>query len=289
MSFDNTQPPPPPAPASTPSVGGPAAPTGQAPAAASSRIHPVGWAALGAAVLGFIFACIPGALIVGWILLPAAFVLAIIALVLKGKKWPGIVALILSIVGTIIGFVVFFSLAAAAVSDAIDESTGSSVTAPTEDASDTEDADDEPVAEAGSSRENPAPLGSVISGDEWDITINSVALGATDQVLAANPINQSPEDGYEYILVNVTATYTGADKSMPALTTINYVTPEGVTIDGLDTFAVAPDALDTTSELYTGASATGNLALAVPSATADAGVLVVTPGILADDVFVAVK
>lgn len=282
MSFDNSQPPLPPGPG-VPPAGAPVVTASPA----ATRIHPLGWVALGVAVLGFIFACIPGALILGWILLPVAFVLAIVALVLKGKKWPGIVALILSIVGTIVGFVVFFSLAAAAVSDAIEDSTGTSVTAPSEEAVD--DTAEEPAVEAGSSRENPAPLGSVISGDEWDITVNSVTLAATDQVLAANAINQAPEAGYEFILVNVTATYTGADKGMPALTTINYVTPDGVTIDGLDTFAVAPDALDTMSELYTGASVTGNLALAVPSATADAGVLVVTPGIIADDVFVAVK
>ena len=108
MSFDNTQPPPPPGPAFTQPAGVPDVPE----ASAQARIHPVGWAALGAAVLGFIFACIPGALIVGWILLPVGFILAIVALVLKGKKWPGIVALVLSIVGTVIGFVVFFSLAA---------------------------------------------------------------------------------------------------------------------------------------------------------------------------------
>ncbi|MDW4574306.1 hypothetical protein R8Z57_16115 [Microbacterium sp. M3] len=284
MSFDTTQPPSPTGPAVPP----PAGPPVNAAPPATTRVHPLGWVALGAAVLGFIFACIPGALFVGWILLPVGFVLGIVAIVLKGKKWPGIVALVLSIVGTIVGFVVFFSLAAAAVSDAIGDSTGTSVTAPSEDAA-ADEAVEEPAAETGASRDNPAPLGSVISGDEWDVTVNSVTLGATDQVLAANMVNQSPEAGYEYILINVTATYTGADKGMPALTSVNYVTPDGVTIDGLDSFAVAPEPLDTLSELYTGASATGNIALAVPSATADAGVLVVTPGILADDVFVAVK
>ncbi|GAA5210872.1 hypothetical protein [Microbacterium kyungheense] len=286
MSFDNTQPPTPPGPAAAPPVEAPAAAT----PAATQRVHTLAWVALGLAALGFIFACIPGALIVGWILLPIAFVLSIVALILKGKKWPGIVALILSVVGTIVGFVVFFSLAAAAVSDAIEESTGSSVTAPTEETADAEDdSAEEPAAAAGSSRDNPAAIGSVIHGPEWDVTVNSVTLGATDQVAAANQFNEAPEAGYEYILVNVTTTYTGADKGMPALVQIGYVTPDGVTINGLDSLAVAPDALDGMSELYTGASATGNVALAVPSATADAGVLVVTPGLLADDVFVAVK
>lgn len=286
MSYDSTQPPTPPGPAASPTANGPAG----VPVAEKKTIHPVAWAALGAAAVGFVFACIPGALIVGWILLPIAFILAIVALVLKGKKWPGVVALLLSIVGTIVGFVVFFSLAATAVGDAIEESTGSSVTAPSDEGSEAGDEPaGEPAAEAGSSRENPAPIGSVVSGGEWDITINSVTLGATDQVMAANQFNEAPEAGYEYILVNVTATYTGDDKGMPALTQVEYVTSDGVTINGFDSIAVAPDEFDSLTELYTGASVTGNIALAVPSATAADGVLVITPGVLADDVFVAVK
>ena len=287
MSFDSTPPPAPPTgPAAAPAAASPA----PALTPAGTKIHPVGWIALGAAALGFIFACVPGALIVGWILLPIAFVLAIVALVLKGKKWPGIVALILSIVGTIVGFVVFFSLAASAVSNAIEESTGSSVTAPDEDSSDAAgDTAEEPADAVGSSRENPAALGSVINGPEWEITVNSVTFGVTDQVIAANVLNQAPEAGYEYIVINVTETYTGADKGMPVMNSIKYVTPDGVTIDGLGELVVAPDELDSLSELYTGASVTGNIALAVPSATADAGVLVVTPGLLAEDVYIAVK
>ena len=80
----------------------------------------LGLIALITAALGFIFACIPGALIVGWILLPIAFVLALVSLFIKDKaKWMGITALIVSIVGTIVGFTVFFSVLATSVDDAI--------------------------------------------------------------------------------------------------------------------------------------------------------------------------
>jgi hypothetical protein len=84
--------------------------------------NPLGFVALGSAVVGFIFACIPGALIVGWILLPIGFILGIVSVFLaKRAKWPGITAIVLSVVGTIVGIVVFFALAAGAVSDAFDE------------------------------------------------------------------------------------------------------------------------------------------------------------------------
>ncbi|HEU5222057.1 MAG TPA: DUF4352 domain-containing protein [Candidatus Lumbricidophila sp.] len=282
MSDNHSQAPTPPTPPT------PAVPPTPAPAKA---VHPLGWVALSAAAIGFVFACIPGALILGWILLPTAFILSIVALAVKGKKWPGVVALIASIIGTIVGVSVFFALAATAVNRAIDDVSDTSVTAPSSaaanDAAATKSA--EPAKELGASRDNPAPIGSVARGKDWEVTVNSVTLAATDQVMKANQFNQKPEPGSEYILINVTAKYIGTDKAMAAFARVKYVTPDGVTIDGLKSFATAPDALDSLSELYNGASVTGNIALAVPSATAAQGVLVVTPGMLADDIYIAVK
>jgi len=74
------------------------------------------------AIVGFIFACVPGALIVGWILLPIAFVLSIVSLFLKGgRKWMGIVGLVVSIIGTIVGFIVFFAVVATAFDQSFDD------------------------------------------------------------------------------------------------------------------------------------------------------------------------
>ncbi|MFF1875766.1 DUF2510 domain-containing protein [Kitasatospora herbaricolor] len=52
----------------------PAVPAQAVPATAPQR-NVLGIVALAVAVLGFIFAAIPGALIVGWVLLPIAFIL----------------------------------------------------------------------------------------------------------------------------------------------------------------------------------------------------------------------
>lgn len=82
------------------------------------KAHPVAVTALVIAAVGFIFACMPGALIVGWVLLPIAFVLSLVAFFLKGKKWPAITALIASIVGTIIGVIVFFAVVATSFDNA---------------------------------------------------------------------------------------------------------------------------------------------------------------------------
>src|SRR5688572_32344571 len=94
-----------------------------APTAPKNR-NVLGIIALVASVVGFVFACIPGALIVGWILLPIAFILALVALFQAGSKWPAITGLILSIVGTIVGFVVFLVVVTDAVDEAADEAFG---------------------------------------------------------------------------------------------------------------------------------------------------------------------
>ena len=92
--------------------------SGEAPAA---KPHVLGIIALAVAAVGFIFACIPGALIVGWILLPIAFVLSLVTLFLKGRKWPAITGLIVSIVGTIVGVVVFFAVVSTTFGQAFEE------------------------------------------------------------------------------------------------------------------------------------------------------------------------
>jgi hypothetical protein len=258
---------------------------------AKKQRNTLGLIALIAAVLGFIFACMPGALIVGWVLLPIAFILAIVSLFIKDKpKGMGIAALILSIVGTIVGFVVFFAV----VGSSFDNAFGSGdtkVAAPTGEAgSNAGAAENKTETEAGS-RENPSPIGSVIESDDWRVVINSVTLAASDAVTGANEFNEPPAEGSEYILVNYSATYLGDDSNgqMPALVSVEYVTADGTTINSFDNFIMAPEAMDTTSTLYKDGTATGNVAFEVPSATASQGVLAVRPGMLGDKVFVAVQ
>ena len=80
----------------------------------------LGIIALVTAAIGFVFAVIPFVQIVGWILLPIAFVLSIVALFLKGRKWPAITALILSVVGGIVAAVVFAVVAFNVIGEAVD-------------------------------------------------------------------------------------------------------------------------------------------------------------------------
>src|SRR5690606_12062702 len=108
----------------------------------SQEKNVLGLVALIVAAVGFIFACIPGALIVGWILLPIAFILALVSLFFKGKsKTFGLIGLILSVVGTVVGVVVFLTV----VTTSFDEAFAGGDTTAVAPA----DAADDPAAPAG--------------------------------------------------------------------------------------------------------------------------------------------
>ncbi|RAX20792.1 hypothetical protein DRB06_07905 [Actinomyces sp. Z5] len=241
-------------------------------------------------IVGIIFACIPGALVIGWILLPIAFILGLVALFRRGERlWPSVTAIIVAVVGGVVSPMVFLGAATEAVDDALGGSESTFSAAPDVQAAPEED-DAAADAQTGT-REQPLPLGSKVSGAEWKVVVNSVTFDATDAVLAENEFNEAPADGYEYILINYSITYLGNDPNgeYPDSASVAYVTPDGVTIDGFDTMAVTPDDIDTGTALYNGGSVSGNVALSVPSATAQDGVLAVQPGMIADKVFVAVE
>lgn len=262
----------------------------------------LGLIALITAVLGAIFACVPGALILGWILLPIAFVLSLVSLFLKGKRrGAGIAGLIVSILGTVVGVIVFLTVVADAFDEAFTDETTGSQPAGQEDEGTGEDAsggEEGPEAEPAAGEEdadegtraNPYPLGTELSSSDWTVTVNSVDLDADAAVAAENPMNEASDEGYTYILVNVTATYTGEDPDgATPWVSVSYVSPEGNAFGTTDRFVVEPDGFQRSATLYEGASETGNIALHVPSEDIEDGVLSVDPDMFADTVYVEVR
>ncbi|GAA4116876.1 DUF4352 domain-containing protein [Enteractinococcus coprophilus] len=258
----------------------------------------IGLIALVTAIVGAVFALIPGAMILGWILLPIAFILSIVSLFMKNqKRGQGIAALIISIVGTFIGMIVFIGVVGSAVDEAFNEETqiqspidGAEMQEPEdivvdEDAAESADAD----AEDGT-RANPLAIGSTISDSEWEVTINSVDLDATDVIMAENPFNEAPADGNVYIMVEVSATYTGTDpEGETPWVTVEYVSAGGNSFASHDSMVVAPNSFDSLETLYEGASATGNISLEVPEDEIADGTLKVSPGLFSDAVFFTVQ
>lgn len=263
------------------------APADGAPSTGPKQRNLLGIVALAIAAVGFIFACIPGALIVGWVLLPIAFILAIVALFLKGKgKALALTALIVSIVGTVIGFVVFLTVVTTSFDNAFGGTTSQVKPSAAAGESSSSAAPSQAATKVGT-RENPAPLGSDIVGKDFTVKINSVNLNATDAVMAANQFNEAPAAGNAYALVNATITYTGTDSGYAAQAQISYVSADGKVYNSFDSMAVAPEPALGLDELYNGAAATGNIVIQIPAA--GDGLLRVAPGIIADNVFVSTK
>lgn len=124
---------------------------------ASKKVSTIGWVAFGFAILGFIFACVPGLSFVAWFLTIPAFIISIIGLAKKGKKWAPLLGLLLSIVAGIIAIVVSLGTAVAGIDAAVKE-TEDSMTA--------------------TSDEIQGGLGQVVTTEDgMDITLNSVTCG----------------------------------------------------------------------------------------------------------------
>ncbi|MGP5118273.1 DUF4190 domain-containing protein [Corynebacterium casei] len=254
--------------------------------------------ALITAVLGVVFSCIEGALIVGWILLPISFVLSIVALVTKNKKkGMAITALIISIVGPIIAGVFFLSVVGESVDEAFGGETSVSSSsagekAPAEAGEDKGKGDKAAAqgGEAGSIRENPLPIGVTIENNDWAATVNSVNLDGDDIVAAANSFNEPAGEGKKYIIVNITQTLKNdAPEGRMPDASVEYVSPDGVTHNSFDSMVTLENQFDSLTTIYKGASVTGDVAIAVPADTAGEGVLAIRPGMFGDKKFVAVK
>ncbi len=239
----------------------------------------VGLIALIVGVVGFVFACIPGALIVGWVLLPIAFILSVVGLCLSGKtKSTSIAASIISIVGTVVGFTVFSSVVADSFADAFEGSDMSATPATSGSgaANNHEDA---------GSRTNPLPLGETVSNRDWKVTLG-VPREAGAEVAAENPFNDPPEPGMEYWMVPVTATYTGSDTGHAGFgITVAFVGADNRTYS--DRCGVIPDDISDVGALYKGGEAKGNVCVAIP-AGAD-GLWSVSTGFVGQPVFFAAR
>lgn len=286
-------------------TGTPPSPPGP-PAPSKPERNTLGIVALVAAVAGFVFAVWEGAYLLGWILLPIAFVLSLVALFAKGKgKAAAVTALIVSIIGTIAGAIAFLGSAADAIDDAFNEDVAvvepsadpaADEAQPTDEVADEaqpadpEAADDEvdgPVEVAepdAGTRTNPHPLGTTVASDDWEVTITSFTADATDEVLAANQFNEAPDEGHTYALVGVSVTRLGDESGTTMEIGVDYVTDRGNVVSRSDALAVAPDALSF-EEMFQGASVSGNVVLMIPDG--GAGTVRVSPGWFTDEAFFA--
>jgi hypothetical protein len=131
------------------------------------------------------------------------------------------------------------------------------------------------------SRENPLPVGTAVSTEEWEVTLGA-PREAGDEIRAENQFNGAPPKGMEYWIVPVTATYSGTETGHagPDLG-VEFVGSDARTYS--DMCGVIPDDLWDVDKIYDGGTAVGNVCVVVP-AGAD-GLWTLTPGWSAEAVF----
>lgn len=246
----------------------------------------MGTAALVIGILAFVGAFIPFVNYGSGLLAVVGAVLGAIALTRKTKaKRAALAGLVISVIALILSIILAVVYTASFVK-AVDDSLGTAAGAPA--ASDTSNADGEADASASDdaastdaevgTRENPAPLGSVVelsSGGavEYEVTLGASNLSANDLVAAENQFNDAPPEGFQYALVPVTVTYKGTDTGTPWVDVrVEFVSAAGTTHTTSDTMAVepAPSMMDI-NDLYPDASGTGNIVIAIPTADAALG------------------
>ncbi|KQQ65682.1 DUF2510 domain-containing protein [Microbacterium sp. Leaf320] len=86
-----------------------------APPPAKPKLSVLGIIGLAVAVIGLILSCFPSIAIAGWVLLGVGFVVSLVSVFLRGTKWPGIVGMSMSVLGSIVAIaVMLLSLSTAA-------------------------------------------------------------------------------------------------------------------------------------------------------------------------------
>ena len=115
---------------------------------------------------------------------------------------------------------------------------------------------EQPPTGPGSSRTNPVPLGKPGAlGNGWTLTVTGVNPDAAGAVLAVDPNNKPPLEGYQYVLVSVSATYggTGSSHLTPA-TSLRAIGASGFAHSSSNSFCgtLPSPNLDTTNPLVFG-------------------------------------
>ena len=138
------------------------------------------------------------------------------------------------------------------------------------------DLDDEPGDGSETSRSAPAPVGTPVEVSGWMITVNSADLDATEAILEEDEFIDPPEDGDVFVLINITATYSGDGEndssSLFSAVTWGAVGKSAVAYDEFNdtcTFFGLPDELDSSVEVFEGGTIEGNICFSVTEDDAD--------------------
>jgi seryl-tRNA synthetase len=131
-----------------------------------------------------------------------------------------------------------------------------------ESAEEESEAEEAVAGEADGSRQNPFTIGTPVGNDEWEVTLGE-PREAWDEILAENQFNDPPEDGMEFYIVPVAATYVGDESGNAAWAiTVKFVGEDNRTYS--DWCGALPDSLYDFDDVYTEGTVEGNFCVVVP-------------------------
>lgn len=246
------------------------------------------------AIIGVVLCLIPIVNNVAFALALLGLVFGIIGLVRTSKGAPrkglAIAAIVLSVVAGI-GVIASQSLYGKVideVSDQLDDTptaaidTTSAAEDSAADAAAEEPAPADAAEAAAGTRENPYPAGTVISNEDWDLTIGAAHEGWSE-IHSDFEFAPAPPEGKEFWLVPISGTYKGAEPATPWTDmTFAFVGDDGHTYDTGECIS-APNHFFEVPELYTGATFEANACVTVPAGAS--GLFAVTVGWFSDPLF----
>lgn len=150
----------------------------------------------------------------------------------------------------------------------------------TTDERDTTEPDDDP--DGPGSAADPLSLGQTSRVGDYDVTVVSVDLEATDEILAENEFNEPPTND-DYALVTVRATYVGDEEGTPSSDlTVTLDGGDGVQYEEFECGAVTPNGTDFTT-LTNGGATSYDLCWDYRTEAADGASLFVEAFLAADE------
>lgn len=124
----------------------------------------------------------------------------------------------------------------------------------------------ESTKSVGTARSNPAPKGFIITADKMDFAILETIRPADDIVMAGNQFNTKPEEGYQYIFINLQIKCNKSSDESCTISTFNFemIGNEGIVYDA-EWFISGVDGMLDTKEFYGGSTVSGYVSFVVKS------------------------
>lgn len=123
------------------------------------------------------------------------------------------------------------------------------------------------------SRQDPFPSDALLTGGDWIIRMADVNLSAADVVAAENQFNDPPPADHQYVMIDVSVAYNGESEPVDPWRMLDFAIVGSGGNTFTDSCGVIPNPLRDVGDMYSGASANGNVCLTVATEQIDGATL----------------